>query len=65
MSAAEKRAIATILDGAVDLDDVVQRSVRAAGAADATGRRRAVPTLSRSTVRHVELIGSPTRLLVV
>ena len=26
MSAAEKRAIATILDGAVDLDDVVQRS---------------------------------------
>ena len=28
MSTAEKRAIATILDGAVDLDDVVQRSVR-------------------------------------
>ena len=28
MSAAEKRAIATFLDGAVDLDDVVHRSVR-------------------------------------
>ena len=28
MTPAEKRAIATILDGAVDLDDVVQRSVR-------------------------------------
>src|SRR3712207_5197940 len=28
MSAAERRAITTILDGAVDLDDVVQRSVR-------------------------------------
>src|SRR5690349_23499401 len=28
MSVAEKRAITTILDGAVDLDDVVQRSVR-------------------------------------
>ena len=28
MSAAEKRAITTILDGAVDLDDVVRRSVR-------------------------------------
>lgn len=28
MSTAEKRAISTFLDGAVDLDDVVQRSVR-------------------------------------
>ena len=43
MSAAEKRAIATLLDGAVDLDDVVQRSVRLLSTADPAGRDRAVP----------------------
>ena len=43
MSAAEKRAIATFLDGAVDLDDVVQPLGAAALAADPPGRGRAVP----------------------
>ena len=43
MSTAERRAIATFLDGAVDLDDVVQRSRAAARPADPAGRGRAVP----------------------
>ena len=43
MSAAERRAIATLLDGAVDLDDVVQPLGAAARAADPAGRDRAVP----------------------
>jgi heat-inducible transcriptional repressor len=66
MSAAEKRAIATILDGAVDLDDVVNRSVRLLAQLTRQVAVVQYPTLSRSTVRHVELIAvTPTRLLVV
>jgi len=66
MSAAEKRAIATILDGAVDLDDVVQRSVRLLAQLTHQVALVQYPTLSRSTVRHVEIVAlTPTRLLVV
>lgn len=66
MSAAEKRAIATLLDGAVDLDDVVQRSVRLLSQLTRQVAIVQYPTLSRSTVRHIELVGlAPTRLLVV
>ena len=56
MSAAEKRAIASILDGAVDLDDVVQRSVRLLAQLTHQVALVQYPTLSRSTVRHVELV---------
>lgn len=66
MSGAERRAISTFLEGAVDLDDVVQRSVRLL--AQLTHQVAVVqyPTLSRSTVRHVELVAlSPTRVLLV
>jgi heat-inducible transcriptional repressor len=66
MSAAERRAIATILDGAVDLDDVVQRSVRLLAQLTRQVAVVQYPTLSRSTVRHVELVAlSASRLLVV
>jgi len=66
MSAAERRAIATILDGAVDLDDVVHRSVRLLSQLTRQVAVVQYPTLSRSTVRHVELVAlAPTRLLVV
>ena len=49
MSAAEKRAIATFLEGAVDVDDVVRRSVRML--AQLTHQVAVVqyPTLSAST----------------
>ncbi len=66
MSTAEKRAIATFLDGAVDLDDVVQRSVRMLAQLTRQVAVVQYPTLARSTVRHVELVAlAPTRLLVV
>ena len=66
MSTVEKRAISTFLDGAVDLDDVVQRSVRLLSQLTRQVAIVQYPTLSRSTVRHVELVGlAPTRLLVV
>jgi heat-inducible transcriptional repressor len=66
MSTAEKRAISTFLDGAVDLDDVVQRSVRLLAQLTHQVAIVQYPTLSRSTVRHVELVAmTPSRLLVV
>src|SRR5687768_17680458 len=66
LSPAEKRAITTFLDGAVDLDDVVQRSVRLLAQLTRQVAVVQYPTLSRSTVRHVELVTvSTTRVLVV
>jgi heat-inducible transcriptional repressor len=66
MSSAEKRAIATILDGAVDLDDVVQRSVRLLAQLTRQVALVQYPTLSRSTVRHLDLVSlAQTRVLVV
>ncbi len=66
MSAPERRAIATILDGAVDLDDVVHRSVRLLAQLTRQVAIVQYPTLSRSTVRHVELVAlTPARVLAV
>ena len=66
MTAAEKRAIAGFLDGAVDLDDVVSRSTRLLSQLTRQVAVVQYPTLSRSTVRHVELVSlAPTRLLLV
>ncbi len=66
MSAAEKRAIATFLDGAIDLDDVVNRSVRMLAQLTRQVAVVQYPTLSRSTVRHIDLIAlAETRLLIV
>ena len=66
MSAAEKRAIASLLDGAVDLDDVVQRSVRLLSQLTRQVAIVQYPTLSRSTVRHIEMVSlTAGRLLVI
>ena len=66
MTTAERRAIATILDGAVDLDDVVHRSVRLLAQLTRQVAVVQYPTLSGSTVRHIELVAlAPNRLLVV
>jgi heat-inducible transcriptional repressor len=66
MSIAERRAITTLLEGAVDLDDVVHRSVRLLAQLTRQVAVVQYPTLSRSTVRHVELVAlSQTRLLTV
>lgn len=66
MSAAERRAIATFLEGAHDLDDVVRRSVRLLAQLTQQVAIVQYPTLARSTVRHVELVAlSSSRLLAV
>ena len=66
LSAAEKRAIATLLEGAIDLDDVVQRSVRLLAQLTRQVAIVQYPTLSRSTVRHVELVTlTNSRILAV
>ncbi|MFZ2501968.1 MAG: heat-inducible transcriptional repressor HrcA, partial [Nocardioides sp.] len=56
MSQAEKRAISTFLDGAVDLDDVVQRGVRLLAQLTRQVAVVQYPMLSTSTVRHIELV---------
>jgi heat-inducible transcriptional repressor len=66
LSAAEKRAIQTLLDGAVDLDDVIDRTVRLLAQLTRQVAVVQYPSLTRSTVRHVELVSlGGTRLLVV
>lgn len=66
MSAAERRAISTFLDGAIDVDDVVRRSVRLLAQLTRQVAVVQYPILSHSTVRHVEVVAlAPRRLLVV
>ena len=66
LSAAEKRAITTLFEGAIDLDDVVQRSVRLLAQLTRQVAIVQYPTLARSTVRHVELVAMTSqRVLAV
>ncbi len=66
MSAAERRAIANFLAGAVDLDDVVARSVRLLAQITRQVALVQYPSLVQSTVRHLEIVRiSETRLLLV
>ncbi|GAB3402078.1 HrcA family transcriptional regulator [Flindersiella endophytica] len=66
LSVAEKRAISAFLDGAVDLDDVVRRTVRMLAQLTRQVAVVQYPTLSRSYVRHVELVSlAPARVLLV
>jgi heat-inducible transcriptional repressor len=65
-SAAERRAIETFLSGAYDLDDVVMRTVRLLAQLTRQVAVVQYPSLSRSAVRHVELVPlAPQRLLLV
>jgi heat-inducible transcriptional repressor len=57
MTPAEKRAIQTFLDGADDLDDVVDRTVRLLAQITRQAAVVQYPSLSRAAVRHVELVG--------
>jgi heat-inducible transcriptional repressor len=66
LSVGERRAIQSFLSEAVDLDDVLRRSVRLL--AQLTHQVAVVqyPTLSHSVVRHIELVAlAPRRLLAV
>lgn len=66
LSAPERRAIETFLEGALDLDDVVMRTVRLL--ADVTKQVAVVqyPSIVKSRVRHIELVSmTPARLMIV
>ncbi len=66
LSTAERRAIQSFLDGALDLDDIVARTVRLLATLTQQVAVVQYPSLSRSSVRHVELVPlSTTRLLLV
>ncbi|TAM89886.1 MAG: heat-inducible transcriptional repressor HrcA [Jatrophihabitans sp.] len=66
LSGAERRAIQTFLDGAVDLDDVLHRAVRTLAQLTRNVAVVRYPSLSRSKVRHLELVSvSTTRVLLV
>jgi heat-inducible transcriptional repressor len=66
LSSPERRAIQNFLDGALDLDDVVARTVRLLAQLTRQVAVVQYPSLTRSTVRHVELLSlAPARLMLV
>src|SRR6266851_5214600 len=66
LSVAERRAIETFLAGAYDLDDVVMRTVRLLAQLTRQVALVQYPSLTRSAVRHIELVPmAEQRLLVV
>ncbi len=66
LTGAERRAIQTFLDGAADLDDVLHRAVRLLAQVTKHVAVVQYPSLSRSRVRHLELVGlTSSRLMLV
>jgi heat-inducible transcriptional repressor len=66
LTPAERRAIERFLIGAVDLDDVVHRTVRLLAQLTRQVAVVQYPSLARSRVRHLELLAmSTTRLMLV
>ena len=66
LSGAERRAIQTFLEGAVDLDDIVGRTVRLLAQLTRQCAVVQYPSLTRSRVRHLEIVSvADTRLLLV
>ncbi|MGB9251738.1 MAG: heat-inducible transcriptional repressor HrcA [Mycobacterium sp.] len=66
LSVAERRAIQSFLESGVDLDDVLRRAVRLLAQLTRQVAVVQYPTLSTSTVRHLEVIAlTPARLLMV
>ena len=66
MTSPERRAIRVFLDGAVGLDDVVDRTVRLLSQITRQTAVVQYPSTSRSSVRHVDLVPlPPERVLLV
>jgi heat-inducible transcriptional repressor len=65
LSVAEKRAIERFLDGAVDLHDVLGRTVRLLAQLTRQVAVVQYPTLSRSAVRHLEVVELAARRLLL
>lgn len=66
LSTPERTAILSFLESGVDLDDVLRRAVRLLAQLTRQVAIVQYPTLSASTVRHLEVVAlSPARLLMV
>jgi len=65
LSGAERRAIETFLAGAYDLDSVVMRTVRLLAQLTRQVAVVQYPSLTRSTVRHIELVPLADRRLLL
>jgi heat-inducible transcriptional repressor len=65
LSSAERRAIETFLAGAYDLDDVVMRTVRLLAQLTRQVAVVQYPSLTKSTVRHIELVPLTDRRLLL
>jgi heat-inducible transcriptional repressor len=65
LSAAERRAIETFLAGAYDLDSIVMRTVRLLAQLTRQVAVVQYPSLTRSTVRHIELVPLADRRLLL
>lgn len=66
LSGAERRAMHTVLEGAIDLDDVLRRSVRLLAQLTRQVAVVQYPMLARSTVKHIEVVQiTPARLMLV
>ncbi|MCV7175894.1 heat-inducible transcriptional repressor HrcA [Mycolicibacterium sphagni] len=66
LSSAERRAILQFLESGVDLDDVLRRAVKLLAQLTRQVAIVQYPTLSTSTVRHLEIVAiTPARLLMV
>ncbi len=65
MSVSERKALHDFLAGAIDLDDVVDRTVRVLASLTRQVAVMQYPSLSKSTVRHVELVPVGTHRLMV
>ncbi len=65
LSTAERRAIETFLAGAYDLDDVVLRTVRLLAQLTRQVAVVQYPSLTRSAVRHIELVPLADRRLLL
>jgi heat-inducible transcriptional repressor len=66
LSAAERKAIHQFLDSSVDLDDVMVRTVRLLAQITKQVAMVQYPSLTRSTVRHIELVSlSSTRIMMI
>ena len=66
LSAAERRAMLTFLEGGVDLEDVLRRSVQLLAQVTKQAAVVQMPNLKVSRVKHCEVVAlSPVRLLLV
>lgn len=66
LSSAQRTAIARFLEGAVDLDDVVERTARLLASLTRQVAVMQYPSLTRSSVRHIELVPmGPAKVMVI